>query len=68
MVIHGILNTIAYGLIILALIFVAVDTVERKRHHREGSLMERMRFINQQLAVLLSIAGFILLIISMWIS
>lgn len=58
----AILNTIGYALIIVALLFAAVDTFERKKQK------DWPFFLNLQMGVLLSICGFVLLIIGTWLS
>lgn len=61
--IHGILNTIAYGVIIVALLFAMVDTFDRRSRVKQGIMF----YLNLQIAILLGIAGFTLLIISLWV-
>ncbi len=61
--IHEILNTIAYGVIIVALLFAMVDAFERRSHVKHGVMF----YLNIQIAILLGIAGFTLLIISLWV-
>lgn len=67
-----ILNTVAYGLIILGLLFAAVDAVERKSEGKKsskekGSWSDLHLLLNYQTAIFLGIAGFVLLIIGVWV-
>lgn len=60
---EGILSTIGYGVIIVGLLFAGVDACERKARAKEGIC----HTLNLQVAILLGIAGFALLIISLWV-
>ena len=58
---HEILNTIAFGVIIVGLLFEAVDVSLCKSDSNASR-------VNKCIAVILGIGGFALLIISMWIT
>lgn len=61
--IHGILNTIAYGVIIAGLLFALVDTFDRRNRVKHGIMF----YLNLQIAIALCIAGFAILIVSLWV-
>ena len=59
--VSSVLHTIGYGLILISLLFAAVDTIERKKE--KGWPF----YLNLQVGILCAIAGFVLLLIGTWI-
>ena len=64
MVVFDILNTVAYGLIILGLLVASINTFIVRKKYKEGPWY---RFVFQ-FSIVVSLAGLILLIISAWVT
>lgn len=64
MVAFDIMNTVAYGLIILGLLVASINTFMVRKKLREGPWHNYIF----QFAIVVSVAGLILLIISAWVT
>lgn len=61
---NALLNTIAYGLIIIGVLFGMVDTLSSRARIQRGFFF----FLNVQVGIVFIVAGFALLIIAAWVS